>query len=212
MERKKNIKKNLYEKNNWISGAALVASAATPRAAPHRRRTRRSPPLAPPAPQRTARAGSAPGGRPRAPRLSWSAPGCLPLQRGRRARRRPRGRARGRGRDRPAARLGERGRCDALWSSSFPVSGIGGSMEQKEKKEGRGAMEQTRSRWREGKNVCSGKERRSAEDKAPWAPRTWMGKKIDRRRGYVTVDLKLSIADGTCASSTERNENRPPGD
>jgi len=55
-------------------------------------------------------------------------------------------------------------------------------------------MEQTRSRWREGENVCSGKERRNAEDKSPVGPTHMDGKKIDRRRRYVTVDFKLNIA------------------
>jgi len=196
---KMGVEKNSRKKLDLRGGAGderrRPCRRAAPRAAPRRRQTRRNPPpLAPPAPQRTARAGSAPGGRPRAPRLSWSAPGCLPLQRGRRARRRPRGRAWGRGHDRPAARLGERGRCDALWSSSFPVSRIGGSMEQKEKGE-EGAPWSRRDPDGGRGRTCAVERRGEARRiKTPWAPRTWMGKKIDRRRRYVTVDLKLSIA------------------
>ena len=64
-----------------------------------------------------------------------------------------------------------------------------------------------------GGRTCAVERRGEARRIKPRGPHAhgWE-KKIDRRRGYVTVDLKLSIADGTCASSTERNENRPPGD
>ena len=77
-------------------------------------------------------------------------------------------------------------------------SPLSGRMEQKER--GKGAPWSRRDPdGGRGKNVCIGKERRSAEDKVALAPRTWMEKKID----YVTVDLNFSIGnEHTCLNST----------